>query len=343
MYVTLSEILDEKMGIISRVHQTTDVFNISEIANDFISKIYNQPNVQYETYKLLIDQPIHIKYDPHINVETKGTALNNKIVIYQKITKDNILNVKYVLIHELIHIIQDIRKSHVSHYTIADQIKYLLRKPLIDLYNRKDISTNFIYLLYREDIHEISAWGNNAYITAFKLKKKYPNVSNNKIMQKTLDIVEMNNDFLNTSIDNIKTSELAFNIVIGMLIGQFSELNGNDTHAYFDKSVFQLPVVKNMKNQVKQILNKFLSMDEIVREISDIVEICMPELQENKHIIIESFIKHLKYWFKRARVKLGKAIQLGIEDAEIPINKNHIITEHHKLSSKEIFKKLYNI
>lgn len=313
------------MGIISRVDQITDIFGISELTNNFLEDIIKTPNKTFETYEFVLDHPVQFSYIPNINATIKGEATNgNHIKIYLKYNGYNYLDIKYVIIHEVIHIIQQIRATkHYEDYTTADKIKYKLRRPGINTLKKLEKSRYFLYLIYREDIYEITAWGNNAYLNAFKLKMKNPTMPNNVICKRVLSLVDMNTTFLNASINNIRNEDEAYIAVIGILISQFSELSKNIGQNYFDKHIFQLDVVNKIRRDVKNILSKYKEIEDIVEQIVELYDIYDEELQKNKSVIIESFITHIKYWFKRAQVKIGKAIQLGIDDATIKNNKQY--------------------
>lgn len=328
MQFTFTQMLEEKMGIISRVDQLSDVLEISEITKNFMDDIIKTPNKSFETYQFVLDQSIQFSYIPTIKPNTKGEAINgNHIKIYLQYNKHNYLDIKYIVIHELIHIIQQIRATkHYKEYTTAEKIKFKLRRPGIQTLNKLEKSKYFLYLIYREDIYEITAWGNNAYLNAFKLKMKYPNMTNNDICKRVLSLVNMNTSFLNASITNIRKEDIAYIAVICMLISQFSELSKRVGQNYFDKHIFQLDVIKKIRMDVKSILSEYNDVDDIVAQIANLYDIYEEELQENKTVIIESFITHIKYWFNRAQLKIGKAIQLGIDDATIKNNKTNNIS-----------------
>lgn len=321
MYIDFTNLLNEKMGIISRVNQTTDVFHISELSNKFIDEIYKDVDNICILYEYLLDHAIKLKYDP--NTKNNGAETNgDNIYIYTKANKNNKYIIKYLIIHELIHVIQKIRSSdHIEHYNYIELVRYYLRNLKFVSPNENDDEETikhkyFLYMLYREKIYEISAWGNNAYIKAYLYKIQYPNMVNQRIINQVLSDVYMTQNVLNNVIDSIKYNDETYNIIISILIGHFSELDGNTGQSYFDKSVFNLDVIKKMREDAN-VLNLIVNGDpeELAEELFDLIPKYKHELNQVKGIIISSFIKHLQYWFKKAQVQLGKAIQLGIDDA----------------------------
>ena len=316
LILNFEQFVNEKMGVVSRVNQDTDVFKISEISNDFINKILKNPDKKYETTYLLINKSVYVVYDPKENPKSDGfTDANGDIKIYKKITEDNFLKIKYLFIHELIHVIQQIRKKQsFNSYSYIDRIRYNLRKVTMSQIHQGLDSDYFMFLIYREDCYEITAWGNNAYASAFKYKLDNPDASNQDVVKHVLEDVKMNKKCLDDVIELVKNNETVFQAIIGMLIGHFSEIDGNKEQSYFDKSVFELNVVKKMRKEVKRALSQ--SDEKITdNDLNFIIMSNISELLKVKNDIIKSFIEHMKYWFNKAQKQIGKTIQLGIDDA----------------------------
>ena len=316
--------LNEKMGVIARVFQEKEVYDISKIVNDFMNKIRKTPEEPVEDYYELLTQSFKIKYDPTTsnkeNAKTNGTT----VYLYLPLTNSNYFKVKYTLIHELIHVIQLWYNDEYDNMSHVERIKYHFRKPYSSKLSTLSPTSNyrkFIYLLYREDLYEISAWAHDAYIHAFLCKMQHQNMSNQQIVNIVLRNIFVNNDVLNTCIKNIKTSKRAYNVIMEILISHFSELDGNNGQRFFDKNIFELDIIKLIRKEVKLILKKFNNPSKVVRVIKHLIKEYNNQLLEVKDIIIDSYIKHLKYWYDKAIKQYGKAIQLGIDDASTKYNR----------------------
>lgn len=310
--------LTEKQAVPVQVNQNDDVYGISKIVNNFLNIISKNPNKKYETHNILVFTPIKISYIPlkhPVNIEGVTTD-DTHVFIYKQYTYESYLDIKYLIIHELVHVIQNLRKKK-KHLSFLDKMRGYLRDV-----NTKDIndindSKYFKLLLYREDLYEIYTWSNDAYITAYQYKCKYPNKSNQDILNYTLKEVEMSSLYLNTTIDLIYKENRIYDVIIDILFGHFSELGSKSEQQFFDRSVFELTIIKYIKQLIHKILCNFSDEETYVSMILQLKETYKPELLLVKDTIIESFIKHLKYWHKQALVKLGKAIQLGIDDATV--------------------------
>ena len=324
MCLSYKGFLHEKLGIISRVTQTSDIFQISEIINEFIEYIYNHSSTPYTKHvDILNERPISIKYEPNIQkikLGIDGEFISNKdnIYIYKFITNKNYLYVKYTLIHELLHVVHDIydnlRKNNPNPF---DDIIYKLRIGLCKyhIYNKE--VTHFAYLMYSEDLPEIRAIANNAYIMAYKYVLDNVNVTNKDVVSYVIKQLRLRTSDLNDAIDEIKNTEIGFVLVICILISHFYELTQNyiDGQKYFDSDIFRLPIVKKMRNEVADILNVADSEENICEKIYTMIDNNCDELLKYKDQILASFIVKLKYWYKKTMVQMGKAIILGINDA----------------------------
>ena len=162
-----SYILNEKMGVISRIFQETEVNRISEIVNDFTENIYKDPIKKFSTTYGLLDTIITINYKPNKNTLKNGDTNEYNINIYLIANKTNYLKLRYTIIHELVHIIQKWYSHSIDNLSFIEQIKYYLRRPYLDIIeltkDEKENSKYLLYLLYREDLYEISAWAHDAY------------------------------------------------------------------------------------------------------------------------------------------------------------------------------------
>lgn len=315
--IDFDRILNEKLCVISQFDQQSDELGISEIANEFMNEISEIPKDNNKIYKSLLNHPVVLIYRPIENPTYIGYAQDGNCIVIQKfVNDDNYLEIKYTLIHELIHIVQQIRTSVLSKYdTVGEKVKRKLMEVTIEDINPGTISDPFIYLMYRENIYEIYAWSHNGYEKAFSYKLKHPEKSDSDVMKHVLKRTQMDSDFLNMSIQRMKSDQQVFTMMIGILIGQFSEFTPQIGQRYFDRDVFLLPVVKKMKRAVMEVLNVYNNVDDIMTFIDFIIRENFNDLLKNKQMIIDSFVKHVKFWFDKAKVKMGKAITLGIEDA----------------------------
>lgn len=317
MLLSFEEFINEKMGVALRVNQDDDAMGLSKVVNSFMDNISKNPNVSYTRNELILNQPIEISYEPQ-DIKYQGPAgvaiSDEKIVIYKKILTDNYLEIKYCLIHELVHIIQHITSSiDYKNLSTADRIKFLMVRTTMDDLTSDD-NLSFVYMLYRSELGEIFAWSNNAYEKAFQYKKDNPKSSNQDVIKHVLKKINMTKTMFNTSMQDVYSDENMFRIILSILVGNFSELSNIKTQSYFDKSIFKLPVILKMRKELSKILHDYNDVGEIVGNILMMIEINIPELEKIKDKIIDSFVEHMKYWFEKIQNKLGKAIQLGIED-----------------------------
>ena len=322
--IYLRDFLNEKLGVISRVFQEDDVFHISKITNEFIDIIMKTPENKYTDYYEIYDTVVQINYIPNTGIKQNAVTKANGTVIniYLKAVEENYLLLKYTIIHELIHVLQIWTSNVYENQSELDKIKTMLRKPYLDIDLLNDPEYRyFMYLLYREDLYEISAWAHDAYINAFKYKVKYPNKSNQDIATLVLSTISMNRIFLNDAIKTINTDDNIFSMIITILVGHFSELHGNNGQRFFSKEIFELPIIKQMRKDVKLILHQNNNLEIIANKIIDLIKIYEPKLLNDKSVIIISFIQHLKYWYDKAIKQYGKAIQLGIDDASTKYNR----------------------
>ena len=312
--------LNEKMGVIARVFQEKEIYNVSKITNDFMNKIQKHPDKSYQQTYDIHTFYVTIKYDPDTSNKENGKTDGHTIYLYTYANKENYFKVKYTIIHELIHVIQLWYNDEYDNMSHIERIKYHLRKPYIlklNTLSSKRKYKKFIYLLYREDLYEISAWAHDAYIHAFLCKMQHQNMSNQQIVNTVLRNIFVNNKLLSDVIKAIKQNKFIYNVIIEILISHFSELDGNNGQRFFDKNIFELDIVKQLRKEVKQILHTVYEPIDISKSIRRLIKTYNVQLLEDKDIIVTSFIQHLKYWYDKAIKQYGKAIQLGIDDATI--------------------------
>lgn len=326
MLLKFDEYINEKMGVAAREVGDINENDISRIANSFMDKISMDPKKDYETTETFFDKKITIRYEPKYfgdikpseGDHPKGVGGYGFIAIYVGLTDNNYLDIKYAIVHELVHILQTLRDDNIKNFNVS------LRRNLIypsdeQLYSDlgdKSLSS-FLYMMYRNVPYEIYAWSNQGYAEAFKYKLDNPDKSNHDVVKHVLKTLKMSNEDLNKSLDSIKNNEMMFVTIVGAIVGQFSELSKNtmEYYRYFDKSIFELPVIKTIRKEVKSLISDDYKRRSFDVYVSKLIDNHMDELKKHKNAIIDSFIKSFEYWFNKSKAKLGKAIQLGIDDS----------------------------
>lgn len=309
------DFVNEKMGVIERMtYEECDVKETSKIINDFMSNIIKSPDEVYEKLYLMFDKPVSIIYEPQVNPDVNGATGNKTIHIYRQVNSDNYLDVKYTLAHELVHMIHQILSNNERPYEdlgVNEKIRYKLIKNSGN--SRKCKYLNL--LLYLIDKNEVYSRNQNAYITAYKYKTKHPDSSNQDVLNYTLDEVKMSKDTLTFAMNELKHDEDVFTYVVAFMMGNFFEFGKGGFQRYFDRSVFGIPVVKKMRQEIKNITHNCFNLDKTCLEIIEVVKKYNDGLNNHRDEIINSFVEHIDYWFDNARKRLGKSIQLGIDDA----------------------------
>ena len=197
----------------------------------------------------------------------------------------------------------------------TEKLRYTLLEISSENFERYINSQHLSILLYLIDRNEVLARNQNAYITEFKYKKDNINDSNQDILKNVLNEIHMSNDDYKLAVKDLKNDESAYNYVISFLIGNFFELGKSGYQQYFDKSIFQIPFIKEMRKEMKDIVYNEFSIKNMSYNTLNLVKKYKSELDKYKPEIVDSFIKHMEYWFREAQKHIGKAIQLGIDDA----------------------------
>lgn len=323
MIPTFDEYINEKMGVL--VRENVDDSDVSRVVNSFMDKISKDPKKDFESTETFFDKQITIRYNPQYFGEikpgegggAKGEAGRDTIIVNVGLTESNYLDIKYIIAHELVHILQRLRSKYMDSFVGKRQMLiYPSFEELFADLGDKSLSS-FIYMMYRNVPFEIYAWTNQGYVEAFKYKLKYPDKSNQSVVKHVLNHLKMSNDDLNKSLDSIKNNKTTFEMIISVLIGQFSEISKNnmENYRYFDKSIFKLPIIKTMRKEVVSLLSDDYKRRSFSVYIGELIGKYLDELEEYREPIIDSFIKSFEYWFNKSKQKLGKAISLGIEDA----------------------------
>lgn len=309
------EFVNEKMGVIKRmVYDECDVKETSKIINDFMSHIETYPDDIFETHYLLFGKPVTIKYEPTPSPDDNGKTGKNTIYIYRQVNKKNYLDVKYTLTHELVHLIHQILSNNEKPYEDLSNIEKI-RYMLIRNSGKSDETKYLNTLLYLIDTNEVFSRNQNAYITAFKYKLKHPHSSNQEVLDFTLTELCMSKHMFKLTMREMCDSDTVFTYVVAFMMGNFFEFGKGGYQRYFDKQVFQIPVVKEMRLEIKEITRNRFDLDEACLDVIGVVKKYYDRLSNHKDEILESFVNHIEYWFDNARKRLGKSIQLGIDDA----------------------------
>lgn len=316
---SFDDFITEKTGIIERnIYSEIDVSDLSKIINRFMRNISHRPDDEFISYETLFDRLITISYKPSTNPQTNGATGKDKIFIYKKVNDENYLDVKYTLAHEMVHLMHQILSNNERPYEDLDDVgklRYNLLKISSENIQSYADPQYLMLMLYMVDTNEVHSRNQNTYIEAFKYKKKHPVAPNQQIATEVLKKVRMTTDYLNVSIKELKSNPESFSCVISFLIGNFNELGKSGFQQFFDKSIFQLPVVKKLRKEIKEVLYNEYSVENMSKQTIGVVRKYMSELNPHKDKIIDSFIEHLRYWFGEAQKRIGKSIQLGIDDA----------------------------
>lgn len=309
------EFVNEKMGVIERMtYEEYDVKETSKIINDFMSNIIKRRDEVYKKHYLMFDRSVTIIYEPHLNPDDNGYTDNGTIYIYKQVDEDNYLDVKYTLAHELVHMIHQILSDNERPYDELSNVEKI-RYKLIRNSGKSEKCKYLNLLLYLIDRNEVFSRNQNAYITAYKYKTKHPDSTNQEVLSYTLDRIKMSKNNFDSAMDELECDEDVFTYVIAFMIGNFFEFGKGGYQRYFDRSVFKIPVVKRIRHEIKEITHNCFYLDRTCLDIIELVKRNITELDSHRDEIVGSFVGHVKYWFDNARKRLGKAIQLGIDDA----------------------------
>ena len=317
--LSFEEYITEKSGIIERnLYTEIDSTELSKIINRFMRHIIMKPKNEYVIHENVFNKLITIKYKPSIKPKNNGSTGKNIIYIYREVNDSNYLDVKYTLAHEMVHLIHQILSKNNIPYEDLDELgklRYDLVKITSENIESYKKSKNLTDLLYLIDTNEVFSRNQNAYIEAFKYKKENSEILNQEIVNFVLDKIKMTKEYLDKSLIELKTDKSAFSIVISFLIGNFNELGKSGYQQFFDKSIYQIQTVKKMRKDIKKSIHNVFYIDEMRQNALNVINEYMDDLYQYKEENMESFIEHMKYWFNEAQKRIGKAIQLGIDDA----------------------------
>ena len=324
--LSFEEYITEKSGIIERnLYTEIDSTELSKIINGFMRHIIMKPKEEHVTHENIFNKLVTIKYKPSIKPKNNGATGKNIIYIYKEVNDSNYLDVKYTLAHEMVHLIHQILSKNNIPYEDLDELgklRYDLIKITSENIESYKNSKNLTELLYLIDTNEVFSRNQNAYIEAFKYKKENPEISNQEILNIILDEIRMSSEYLDSAIKELKIDKSAFSIVVSFLIGNFNELGKSGYQQFFDKSIYQIPTVKKMRKDIKKSIHNIFYIDEMRQNTLNVINEYMDDLYQYKEEILNSFIEHMKFWFREAQKRIGKAIQLGIDDAIETINLN---------------------
>lgn len=316
---SFDEYINEKQSVLYRemykdIYEDTDVQRVSLIVNEYIDKILKNPQKDYMTSYVFLDEVITIFYEPNKVMKVNGVTHRDQIHIYREIDEDNQLEVKYTLVHEIIHIMQQKLTNEYRDFDDLDdekKVRFILMRMESD--NENEFSY-YNHLIYATDKPEVYAQCQNAYLKAFQTKKNYPHKSDSEILHSVLTQMRMRKGNLSLALSEVKNNDTTFDCILGVLVGSFKCLSTARSQNYFDKSILKLDVIKSLENGVRRILKQDIYFEEKCTEIMNLIYEYKPELLKHKDEIIESFSISMTHWFEESQKRLGKAISLGIED-----------------------------
>ena len=105
----------------------------------------------------------------------------------------------------------------------------------------------------------------------------------------------MNRIFLNDAIKTINTDNNIFSMIITILVGHFSELHGNNGQRFFSKEIFELPIIKEMRKDVKLILHQNNNLEIIANKIIDLIKIAHGHAAETLGVEAYDTANHRKH------------------------------------------------
>lgn len=310
----------EKMGVVEReMYQEVDTYGISGIINRFMEHVHKFPNDDYDAYEPFFGALISIKYRPNSGMTgINGKTGNRMIFIYRRYVNERTREFKYTLVHELVHMMHQILSENERPYEDLDiigKLRYILIKTSVENLGECKDTTYLGYLLYMVDVNEVYSMGQTAYLKAFDCRLLHPEMGDSEIMVMTLNSLKMSGAYLGISIRELRNTKHAFGNIVYFLVGSFNELGKCGKQSYFDKTVFEMDAIKKMRTEIKTIIHNESSLKKMMKNMVDMVSLYKDELLEHRDEILDSFIRHLKYWFANAQKRLCKSIQLGIDDA----------------------------
>lgn len=320
------EFINEKQGVISRIQYADpyvdgDANQISKIVDSFVEKIKKDPKKETLGSYPIFDDIISILYEPNKREGVNGECHKGQIYIYKEISDKNELEIKYTIVHEIVHFIQQKFTNVYKDFDDLDE-KTKVRN-LISHLEPKDIFSVYTKFMYINDRPELYAYCQNAYMYAFSEKMGHPTKPDSEIVESVLTKIKMRRGNLSLALSEVKRSPDAFACIVGVMVGQFNEIHPSNSQSYFDKSVFSIDVVKKMRKEVKNIMSIKDGLDYYGKSnmIVKLIYNNLSSLIEHKDEIIGSLSKGMTRWFEESQKRLGKSISLGIEDATEYIRK----------------------
>ena len=320
MILDFKAYIAEKMSVLEReLYTEIDEKDTSRIIRDFMNHISKFPDDDYEAVEPLFNDTVRITYKPTTPYANPGGKTENgKITIFKLLDDDNYLDVKYTLVHELVHLIRQILSENERPYEDLDdmgKIRYLLLRGELENMFKSNKFHFLPYLLYIEDKNEMCAKNQNAYMWSFRLKKDNPDYTNQKIVKSVLKKLKLDRDHLKLALNEVDRESDVFKFIVYFLVGNFSEIGKTGYQHYFDNHIFRIPIVKNMKGKVGIIVKSEKRLSRKIDKINQLVDEYYEKLKIYEQDIITSFKDNVIYWFDESVKRTGKAIQLGIDDA----------------------------
>lgn len=312
--------LDEQMRVLQRnMYTEVDEHGVSKIVNDFMEHVSKYPDDDYEEPYEYFDEAIMVKYVPTENVnDVHGETRYNSIYIYTHYKPENHLEIKYTLIHEIVHLTHQILSENERPFEDLDdagKIRHLLiHKNINDMKNELNCLS---YILYMEDKNETFAKNQNAYMWAFKCKKENPQCSNREVVEYVWKKLKIDSVHLSISLRELKHIGNSYKFIVNFLVGHFHEFGKTGMSRYFDKHIYEIPFIKKMRDDVRVVFQNNRFATSKFKGIEKLINDNMSNFYKYQDVILDSFTKNFKIQFEEMKKLMSKPIQLGIDDAMI--------------------------
>lgn len=312
--------MDEQMRVMLRnMYTEVDEYGVSKIVNDFMEHVSKNPDDDYEEPYKYFDEAIMVKYKPTENDKgVHGETRYNCIYIYTYYKPEKHLEIKYTLIHEIVHLTHQILSKNERPFEDLDvigKIRHILVHTNIN--SMKDELNCISYILYMENRNETLAKNQNAYMWAFKYKKENPQCSNGDVINHVWKKLKIDDVHLSLSLRELKHIGDSYRFIVNLLVGHFHEFGKTGMTRYFDKHIYEIPFIKKMREELRVILtnNKFAESN--IKYIRKLIDDNMSNFYKHQDVILDSFIKNFKIQFNEMKKLMSKPIQLGIDDAMV--------------------------
>lgn len=310
--------LDERMRVLQReMYTEVDEYGVSRIVNDFIEHISKNPDDNYEEPYQYFDTAIEISYKPTHNSDVHGETRYKHIYLYTPYSSEKHLEIKYTLVHELVHMTHQILSENERPYEDLDMMGKIRHKLIRQNINNMNKELKFIpHILYMEDKNETFALNQNVYIWSFKYKKENPHYTNKEIIDRVFRKIKIDAGHLSLTMRELKNLEDAYRFIVILLVGHFHEFGKSGMIRYFDKHIYDIPFIKKMRDELRMMLKKHeFNLDKVREFVENLIVNNWDNFCQHKSEIIESFANNLEHHFGEMKKLMSKPVQLGIDDA----------------------------